>query len=94
MSPIRREGDWRSFGACLSADPDLFFPISLTSASETQISWAKSHCARCAVRRECSDFALDHPDVQGIWGGLTDNERRNLRRSRKRGAARARRTAA
>lgn len=85
--------DWRSGGACLSADPDLFFPISFSEASAGQVNWAKAYCARCPVRSECTRFALDHPDVQGIWGGMTDNERKNLRRARKRSAARARRAA-
>lgn len=81
--------DWRSQGACLSADPDLFFPISATGSSGSQIAQAKAVCASCAVRQECMDFALDHGDVQGIWGGATDDERRRLRRSRYRSAARA-----
>jgi len=53
----------------------------------------KCYCARCPRRSECTSFALAHPDVQGIWGGLTDNERRNLRRARARGVARAKRAA-
>lgn len=93
MSYTWRGDDWRSRGACLSADPDLFFPISLTPASAPQIAWAKAHCARCVVRSECIRFALDHPEVQGIWGGMTDNERNNLRRVRRRNAARAKRAA-
>jgi WhiB family redox-sensing transcriptional regulator len=80
--------DWRAQGACLSADPDLFFPISATGSSGSQIAQAKAVCAGCAVRQECMDFALDHGDMQGIWGGATDDERRKLRRSRARSAAR------
>jgi len=93
MAYTWRGEDWRSRGACLSADPDLFFPISLTEASAGQVSRAKAYCARCSVRSECIRFALDHPDVQGVWGGMTDNERKNLRRARNRSAARARRAA-
>jgi WhiB family redox-sensing transcriptional regulator len=80
--------EWRSQGACLSADPDLFFPISATGSSGSQIAQAKAVCARCAVRQECMDFALDHGDVQGIWGATTDDERRKLRRARSRSASR------
>jgi WhiB family transcriptional regulator, redox-sensing transcriptional regulator len=80
--------DWRAEGACLSADPDLFFPISATGSSGSQIAQAKAVCAACTVRQECMGFALDHSDVQGIWGGTTDDERRKLRRARTRSAAR------
>jgi WhiB family redox-sensing transcriptional regulator len=76
-----RGDDWRGSGACLSADPDLFFPISATGSSSAQITRAKAVCAGCAVRAECIRFALAHPDVQGIWGGTTDDERRKLSRS-------------
>jgi WhiB family transcriptional regulator, redox-sensing transcriptional regulator len=93
MSATWRGEDWRAQGACVSADPDLFFPISITRASGAQISWAKSYCARCEVCSQCLNWAMDHPDTQGIWGGLTDNERRNLRRARNRSGARARRAA-
>jgi WhiB family redox-sensing transcriptional regulator len=43
--------NWRAAGACLSADPDLFFPISSTGPAERQIARAKMICARCRVRR-------------------------------------------
>ncbi len=93
MSPTWRQGDWRSRSACLSADPELFFPISMTAASSRQIARAQAYCANCSVRQECMRFALDHPDMQGIWGGTTDDERRKKRRNRAR-SARRRATAA
>ncbi|HEY2550793.1 MAG TPA: WhiB family transcriptional regulator [Streptosporangiaceae bacterium] len=85
--------DWRSGAACLSADPDLFFPISATPASASQVSCARAYCARCEVRSDCARFALEHPEVQGIWGGLTDAERKSLLRGRRDRAARAGRAA-
>jgi WhiB family redox-sensing transcriptional regulator len=74
--------DWRSLGACLTADPDLFFPISATSGSAGQVGRAKAICAGCPVRADCLRFALDLRDMQGIWGGTTDDERKKLRRAR------------
>jgi WhiB family transcriptional regulator, redox-sensing transcriptional regulator len=46
MSPALNRDDWRSRGACLPADPDLFFPISATAASAAQIRQAKGFCTR------------------------------------------------
>jgi WhiB family redox-sensing transcriptional regulator len=80
MGLMWQQDDWRSRGACLAADPDLFFPIS--SRCSTQTNRAKAICASCLVRAECADFALARPDVRGIWGGTTDDERKKLRRSR------------
>ena len=77
----RQQGDWQSQGACLHADPDLFFPVSVAGASATQIRTARAICAGCPVRSHCSDFALQHPEIQGIWGGTTDDERKKRRRA-------------
>jgi WhiB family redox-sensing transcriptional regulator len=82
MGLMWQRDDWRSRGACLAADPDLFFPISAQGSSATQINRAKAICAGCAVRAECVDFALAERDVLGIWGGTTDDERKKLRRNR------------
>ena len=71
--------NWRSAGACLSADPDLFFPISATGRAEKQIAKAKLICAGCTVRLECLEFAMNHDQLFGIWGGTTPQERRVLR---------------
>lgn len=80
---------WRSAGACLSADPDLFFPISTKGPAEKQIARAKLICARCAVRQECLNFALTHDQTHGIWGGTTAEERQRARRRERRAAAAA-----
>jgi WhiB family transcriptional regulator, redox-sensing transcriptional regulator len=79
--------DWRSVGACVNADPDLFFPISVTGPAAEQIQRAKAVCASCQVRDECLKFALSHDTGYGIWGGSTAEERR---RSRGRGQRRRR----
>ena len=71
---------WTASGACLAVDPDLFFPQQGESTRE-----AKAVCARCAVRQPCLDFALEQREVFGIWGGLSERERRQLRRDRQAG---------
>jgi WhiB family redox-sensing transcriptional regulator len=85
--------NWRSAGACRSADPDLFFPVSSVGPAERQIAQAKLICAACKVRQECLDFALAQNQLYGIWGGTTAEDRQRDRR-RKRRAAAARRTVA
>jgi WhiB family transcriptional regulator, redox-sensing transcriptional regulator len=91
MSAIGTATNWRSAGACLSADPDLFFPISSVGPAERQIARAKEICAGCAVRSECLEFALGQDQVYGIWGGTTAEDRRRERRRQRRAAAAARR---
>jgi WhiB family redox-sensing transcriptional regulator len=78
--------DWRGYGACLSADPELFFPISGRGPGVRQVAGALRVCARCTVRQQCLDFALRMNEPEGIWGGTTPEERlrvrrRNLRRA-------------
>jgi WhiB family redox-sensing transcriptional regulator len=80
MSVAWQRDDWRSRGACLAADPDLFFPISATGSSAAQVAEAKAICASCPVLSDCLGFALAQRDMQGIWGGTTDSERKQLRR--------------
>ena len=77
---------WHTIAACLSEDPDLFFPIGTTGDAVPQIAAAKSICATCPVMEECLDFALSSRQDYGVWGGLTEDERRSLRRSRQRRA--------
>jgi WhiB family transcriptional regulator, redox-sensing transcriptional regulator len=95
MTATESAVNWRSSAACLSADPDLFFPISSTGPAKRQIARAKVICAGCPVSSECLDFALTHDQTHGIWGGTTAEDRqRERRRRRRRAAATARRTVA
>jgi len=71
--------DWRRVAACRDAEPELFFPISATAAAASTVRRAKLICASCSVRPQCLSYALAHRQEQGIWGGLTDEERRSLR---------------
>jgi WhiB family transcriptional regulator, redox-sensing transcriptional regulator len=81
--------EWWSLAACRSADPDLFFPISQAGPAATQILRAKAVCARCAVRSECLRYALAADPLQGVWGGMSEEERRLLRRREQKARARA-----
>ena len=66
---------WMDAGACASVDPELWFP-EMGGATKQ----AKLICSTCDVRTLCLDYALEHNERSGIWGGLSDNERRKLRR--------------
>lgn len=80
--------DWRLEAACRGMDANVFFPDSEEDAGP-----ARAVCAGCPVRDECLEFALATRQMDGIWGGLTETERRRVRRRRQE-AARARRSAA
>jgi WhiB family redox-sensing transcriptional regulator len=65
---------WQSRAACADSDPDLFTTDELTLGVQLI-------CARCPVQGECLDYALDHDERFGVWGGVTPGERRRLRRA-------------
>ena len=60
---------------CAQTDPEAFFPEKGGSTRE-----AKRVCSRCDVRADCLDYALAHDERFGIWGGLSERERRRLKR--------------
>ena len=69
--------DWWKSAACQDADPELFFPVSAVGPGREDIARAKAVCASCRVRRPCLEFALATHQVHGVWGGLTEEERRS-----------------
>lgn len=76
------EGEsWRGRAACRRVDPDLFFPVGTSGPALAQVTRAKRLCLACPVRRPCLDWALRNGIQFGIWGGLTEDERRVLRRT-------------
>jgi WhiB family transcriptional regulator, redox-sensing transcriptional regulator len=81
--------EWWSLAACQHANPDLFFPISAAGPAQAQIAGAKAVCAGCAVRRDCLRYALAAGPVQGVWGGMSEDERRLLRQREAKARARA-----
>ena len=72
--------DWRRYAACLNVDPELFFPVGKAAPARQQIEEAKAVCHRCEVRESCLDWALTAGQDQGVWGGLSEDERRRTRR--------------
>ncbi|MDE0232601.1 MAG: WhiB family transcriptional regulator [bacterium] len=73
---------WQNYANCLGADTDLFFPERGSSTRK-----AKAICGECQVKLECLDFALDNGERFGIWGGLSERERRRVRHERSRRTA-------
>ncbi len=68
---------WREYASCLGANKDLFFP---DRGASTRV--AKQICAGCQVRIECLEYAVVRGEKFGIWGGLSERERRKIRRQR------------
>lgn len=66
---------WQDRALCAQTDPEAFFPEKGGSTRE-----AKRVCEACEVRQECLEYALAHDERFGIWGGLSERERRKLRR--------------
>ena len=82
-----RETAWIEQAACVGQDPELFFPIGSTGPAVRQTERAKAVCALCPVRGACLRWALDTCQDAGVWGGLDEEERRVIRRERRRLAA-------
>ncbi len=76
-NPGGEEG-WRLDALCAETDPEAFFPEKGGSTRE-----AKRVCAGCSVRAECLEFALANDERFGIWGGLSERERRRVRLQRR-----------
>jgi WhiB family redox-sensing transcriptional regulator len=72
---------WRDDAICSSTDPEAFYPDKGNSSRD-----AKTICALCPVQPDCLDYALRRDERFGVWGGLSERERRSLKRQR-RGAA-------
>ena len=68
---------WQTDALCAQTDPEAFFPEKGGSTRD-----AKRICATCDVMAECLDFAMREGERFGIWGGLSERERRRLRRGR------------
>jgi WhiB family transcriptional regulator, redox-sensing transcriptional regulator len=73
--------DWRYSALCRDEDPELFFPIGTTGPALMQVDRAKAVCARCPVQRDCLEWALITGQDAGVWGGMSEEERRALKRT-------------
>lgn len=69
------EQEWQERALCAQTDPEAFFPEKGGSTRE-----AKRICLGCEVRAECLEYALAHDERFGIWGGLSERERRKLKK--------------
>jgi len=69
------ELSWQDQALCAQTDPEAFYPEKGGSTRE-----AKRVCRSCEVRAECLEYALDHHERFGIWGGMSERERRRLER--------------
>jgi WhiB family redox-sensing transcriptional regulator len=67
--------EWQDRALCAETDPEAFFPEKGGSTRE-----AKRICSGCEVRAECLEYALAHDERFGIWGGLSERERRRVKR--------------
>jgi WhiB family transcriptional regulator, redox-sensing transcriptional regulator len=68
---------WQDFANCRGADPDLFFPERGASTRT-----AKQICRECGVQDACLEFAIVSSEKFGIWGAMSERERRKIRRER------------
>jgi WhiB family transcriptional regulator, redox-sensing transcriptional regulator len=66
---------WQGDALCSQTDPEAFFPEKGGSTRD-----AKKICSQCTVKSECLEYALKNDERFGIWGGLSERERRRLRR--------------
>ncbi len=84
MSTLARfDGEnWQQDAACVGDAAPMFYPPMRTerkAVRQAREARAKAVCATCSVRQPCLDYALANDERYGIWGGMTDVERRNLR---------------
>lgn len=70
--------EWSDRAACLTAEPEVFFPIGAGEPALRETAAAKAVCASCVVIEECRAYALTSRQPHGVWGGLDEEERRAL----------------
>lgn len=85
-SLLLESATWRDQALCRDTDPGLFFPVGTTGVALDQIEAAKDVCRQCEAQRLCLEFALITNQDSGVWGGASEEERREMRRARRRAA--------
>ena len=68
---------WMGRGNCAGMNPDLFFPARGEASAP-----AKAVCAPCEVKERCLNYAIEGGERFGVWGGMSERERRRVRRGR------------
>jgi len=84
---LTRAYDWRDDSACRDEDPELHFPLGKGEEARRQMEQAKAVCARCPVTDQCLQWAMETRQEDGVWGGMSEDERFALR-GRQRGRRR------
>ncbi len=84
LKPIHSEWEWQEQGACRDADPETFFlDYNLRGKAKKQKEkTAISICNACPVKMHCLEHALNTPEIYGVWGGMTEEERHSIMRKR------------
>lgn len=77
-----RASDWRDKASCRTEDPNLFFASEVTPAGQANIRHAKVICWRCPSMYQCGQWAIDTRQGFGVWGGVSERERRAILRRR------------
>lgn len=72
--------DWRHKAVCRDEDPEIWFPVGTSGPALLQIREAKAVCRRCPVSSECLEWAITSGQDSGVWGGMSEDERRAVKR--------------
>lgn len=84
-----RKADWRDQAACRDEDGESFFPVGSSPSALAQTRHAKVVCSRCPSLQACGTWALETRQAYGVWGGMSERQRRATLRSRGRGTGRS-----
>ncbi|MFK0140662.1 WhiB family transcriptional regulator [Streptomyces murinus] len=83
LTAARHELDWRLQGTCSThPEPDIWHATGATTQTRADLEEAKALCLRCPVQETCMNWALNNREAYGLWGGLTEGERRRILRIR------------
>ena len=80
MEPLVQNSPFDGTQLCVDEDPETFFPEDYTYNNKEAINKAKSICGDCWMQRDCLEYAMKIPDLDGIWAGTTPLERKRLRK--------------
>jgi WhiB family redox-sensing transcriptional regulator len=72
------QNKWLDKALCAQVDPELFFPAKGDSYTARE---ARIICLRCPVQKQCLEYALRHNEQFGVWGGMTERERRRVKKA-------------
>jgi WhiB family redox-sensing transcriptional regulator len=84
LKPIADNWEWQQQGACRSFDTETFFlePNLRGKAKKQKELVASSICGACPVKIQCLEHALNTPEIFGVWGGMTEEQRHQILRKR------------